>query len=156
MFPREISFTNLQPNHTAVYQCEASNIHGTILASANIDVVGEHPCVLTSLTACWRKMLSYSHKDQLFTGVNVRICVHVVARGQPQVIFLRYTLSLFLGQCPSQVWNLWSSLGLLPVSIRDPPVFIPHWQDCTLVPFSFSIYLLNIGLCGGDTLLFVH
>jgi hypothetical protein len=41
VFPQEISFTNLQPNHTAVYQCEASNVHGTILANANIDVLGE-------------------------------------------------------------------------------------------------------------------
>ncbi|XP_011382147.1 neural cell adhesion molecule L1-like protein [Pteropus vampyrus] len=37
--PSEVSFTNLQPNHTAVYQCEAANVHGTILASANVDVV---------------------------------------------------------------------------------------------------------------------
>jgi L1 cell adhesion molecule like protein len=49
MFPREISFTNLLPNHTGVYQCEASNIHGTILANANIDVIGEHTQVVASL-----------------------------------------------------------------------------------------------------------
>ncbi|XP_053456209.1 neural cell adhesion molecule L1-like protein isoform X1 [Nycticebus coucang] len=47
VFPREISFINLQPNHTAVYQCEASNIHGTILANANIDVVDDRPLILT-------------------------------------------------------------------------------------------------------------
>ncbi|XP_073087041.1 neural cell adhesion molecule L1-like protein isoform X3 [Manis javanica] len=45
--PREISFTNLQPNHTAVYQCEASNVHGTILANANIDVVDVRPLIQT-------------------------------------------------------------------------------------------------------------
>uniref|UniRef100_A0A8C2S813 Neural cell adhesion molecule L1-like protein n=1 Tax=Capra hircus TaxID=9925 RepID=A0A8C2S813_CAPHI len=48
--PGEISFTNVQPNHTAVYQCEASNVHGTILANANIDVVGKHVCVLSHLS----------------------------------------------------------------------------------------------------------
>uniref|UniRef100_A0A8C6QK33 Neural cell adhesion molecule L1-like protein n=1 Tax=Nannospalax galili TaxID=1026970 RepID=A0A8C6QK33_NANGA len=47
VFPREVSFTNLQPNHTAVYQCEASNIHGTILANANIDVVDVLPLIQT-------------------------------------------------------------------------------------------------------------
>ncbi|KAM5234695.1 neural cell adhesion molecule L1-like protein isoform 2-T14 [Hipposideros larvatus] len=46
-FPREISFTNLQPNHSAVYQCEASNAHGTILASANVDVIDVHPLIQT-------------------------------------------------------------------------------------------------------------
>ncbi|XP_057363255.1 neural cell adhesion molecule L1-like protein isoform X5 [Manis pentadactyla] len=45
--PREISFTNLQPNHTAVYQCEASNVHGTILANVNIDVVDVRPLIQT-------------------------------------------------------------------------------------------------------------
>ena len=48
MSPGEISFTNVQPNHTAVYQCEASNVHGTILANANIDVLGKHVCSVTS------------------------------------------------------------------------------------------------------------
>lgn len=48
--PGEVSFTDLRPNHTAVYQCEASNVHGTILANANIDVVGE--CPLGRLCAC--------------------------------------------------------------------------------------------------------
>lgn len=43
VFPGEVSFTNLQPNHSAVYQCEASNVHGTILATANVDVIGECP-----------------------------------------------------------------------------------------------------------------
>ncbi|XP_032988023.1 neural cell adhesion molecule L1-like protein isoform X5 [Rhinolophus ferrumequinum] len=45
--PREISFTNLQPNHSAVYQCEASNAHGTILANANVDVVDVPPLIQT-------------------------------------------------------------------------------------------------------------
>ncbi|XP_063116338.1 neural cell adhesion molecule L1-like protein isoform X2 [Cavia porcellus] len=47
VFPREISFTNLHPNHTAVYQCEASNVHGTILANANIDVIDVIPLIQT-------------------------------------------------------------------------------------------------------------
>ncbi|XP_037377827.1 neural cell adhesion molecule L1-like protein [Talpa occidentalis] len=46
--PGEISFTNLQPNHTAVYQCEASNEHGTILANANIDIVDVAPLIQTA------------------------------------------------------------------------------------------------------------
>lgn len=45
--PGEVSFTDLQPNHTAVYQCEASNVHGTILANANIDVVDVRPLIQT-------------------------------------------------------------------------------------------------------------
>ncbi|XP_039692758.1 neural cell adhesion molecule L1-like protein [Pteropus medius] len=45
--PSEVSFTNLQPNHTAVYQCEAANVHGTILASANVDVVDVRPLIQT-------------------------------------------------------------------------------------------------------------
>ncbi|XP_053785859.1 neural cell adhesion molecule L1-like protein isoform X1 [Desmodus rotundus] len=47
IFPGEVSFTNLQPNHSAVYQCEASNAHGTILATANIDVIDISPLIQT-------------------------------------------------------------------------------------------------------------
>ncbi|KAM7064305.1 neural cell adhesion molecule L1-like protein isoform 3-T3 [Molossus nigricans] len=46
--PGEVSFTDLRPNHTAVYQCEASNLHGTILANANIDVVDIRPLIQTA------------------------------------------------------------------------------------------------------------
>ncbi|XP_041489327.1 neural cell adhesion molecule L1-like protein isoform X3 [Microtus oregoni] len=60
MFPREISFTNLQPNHTAVYQCEASNIHGTILASANIDVVDVVPLIQTKNDENYATVIGYS------------------------------------------------------------------------------------------------
>lgn len=60
MFPREISFTNLQPNHTAVYQCEASNIHGTILASANIDVVDVVPLIQTKNEENYATVIGYS------------------------------------------------------------------------------------------------
>ncbi|XP_012980468.1 neural cell adhesion molecule L1-like protein isoform X3 [Mesocricetus auratus] len=60
MFPREISFTNLQPNHTAVYQCEASNIHGTILASANIDVIDVVPLIKTKNEENYATVLGYS------------------------------------------------------------------------------------------------
>lgn len=60
MFPREISFTNLQPNHTAVYQCEASNIHGTILASANIDVVDIVPLIQTKNEENYATVIGYS------------------------------------------------------------------------------------------------
>ncbi|CAO2606047.1 Neural cell adhesion molecule L1-like protein [Lemmus lemmus] len=60
MFPREISFTNLQPNHTAVYQCEASNIHGTILASANIDVVDVVPLIQTKNDGNYATVIGYS------------------------------------------------------------------------------------------------
>ncbi|XP_036905424.1 neural cell adhesion molecule L1-like protein isoform X1 [Sturnira hondurensis] len=47
VFPGEVSFTNLQPNHSAVYQCEASNAHGTILATANVDVIDIPPLIQT-------------------------------------------------------------------------------------------------------------
>lgn len=60
MFPREISFTNLQPNHTAVYQCEASNIHGTILANANIDVVDVVPLIQTKNEENYEAVVGYS------------------------------------------------------------------------------------------------
>lgn len=60
MFPREISFTNLQPNHTAVYQCEASNIHGTILANANIDVVDVVPLIQTKNEENYETVVGYS------------------------------------------------------------------------------------------------
>ncbi|KFQ35856.1 Neural cell adhesion molecule L1-like, partial [Merops nubicus] len=45
---REISLTNLQLQDSAVYQCEASNKHGTILASANVNVLNIAPLILTS------------------------------------------------------------------------------------------------------------
>lgn len=34
---------NVKKNDSAVYQCEASNKHGTILASANILVMSKYP-----------------------------------------------------------------------------------------------------------------
>ncbi|XP_060622312.2 neural cell adhesion molecule L1-like protein isoform X1 [Anolis sagrei] len=44
---REISITDLVLNDSAVYQCEATNKHGTILATANIDVLEIPPEILT-------------------------------------------------------------------------------------------------------------
>ncbi|KAM6177271.1 neural cell adhesion molecule L1-like protein [Erethizon dorsatum] len=60
VFPREISFTNLHPNHTAVYQCEASNVHGTILANANIDVVDVIPLIQTRNEENYATVIGYS------------------------------------------------------------------------------------------------
>ncbi|KAB1264441.1 Neural cell adhesion molecule L1-like protein [Camelus dromedarius] len=56
----EISFTNVQPNHTAVYQCEASNVHGMILASANIDVVDVRPLIQTADEENYATVVGYS------------------------------------------------------------------------------------------------
>ncbi|KAI4881927.1 hypothetical protein NFI96_021097 [Prochilodus magdalenae] len=36
-----------QPNDSAVYQCEASNTHGTLLATANVMVMNHPPLILT-------------------------------------------------------------------------------------------------------------
>ncbi|EHA97965.1 Neural cell adhesion molecule L1-like protein [Heterocephalus glaber] len=60
VFPREVSFTNLHPNHTAVYQCEASNIHGTVLANANIDVVDVIPLIQTKDEENYATVIGYS------------------------------------------------------------------------------------------------
>ncbi|XP_010628262.1 neural cell adhesion molecule L1-like protein isoform X2 [Fukomys damarensis] len=60
VFPREISFTNLHPNHTAVYQCEASNVHGTILANVNIDVVDVIPLIQTKDEENYATVIGYS------------------------------------------------------------------------------------------------
>uniref|UniRef100_A0A8D2LWW6 Neural cell adhesion molecule L1-like protein n=1 Tax=Varanus komodoensis TaxID=61221 RepID=A0A8D2LWW6_VARKO len=45
--PREISVIDLVLKDTAVFQCEATNKHGTILATANIDVLEIPPEILT-------------------------------------------------------------------------------------------------------------
>ncbi|XP_023649766.1 neural cell adhesion molecule L1-like protein isoform X3 [Paramormyrops kingsleyae] len=42
-----ISLHNVQPGDSAVYQCEASNRHGTLLANANILVMNLLPMILT-------------------------------------------------------------------------------------------------------------
>uniref|UniRef100_G3U3P5 Neural cell adhesion molecule L1-like protein n=1 Tax=Loxodonta africana TaxID=9785 RepID=G3U3P5_LOXAF len=60
MSPKEISFTNLQPNNTAVLQCEASNIHGTILTNANVDVVDIHPLIQTEDEENYAAVVGYS------------------------------------------------------------------------------------------------
>ncbi|XP_005383816.1 PREDICTED: neural cell adhesion molecule L1-like protein isoform X2 [Chinchilla lanigera] len=60
VFPSEISFTNIHPNHTAVYQCEASNVHGTILANANIDVVDVIPLIQTKDEENYATVIGYS------------------------------------------------------------------------------------------------
>uniref|UniRef100_A0A3Q1ME84 Neural cell adhesion molecule L1-like protein n=2 Tax=Bos TaxID=9903 RepID=A0A3Q1ME84_BOVIN len=60
MSPGEISFTNVQPNHTAVYQCEATNVHGTILANANIDVLDVRPLIQTADEENYATVVGYS------------------------------------------------------------------------------------------------
>uniref|UniRef100_A0A8B9GMP0 Neural cell adhesion molecule L1-like protein n=1 Tax=Amazona collaria TaxID=241587 RepID=A0A8B9GMP0_9PSIT len=57
---REISLTNLQLQDSAVYQCEASNKHGIILASANVNVLSEYP---SRPFMCMRKDLTEVTKD---------------------------------------------------------------------------------------------
>ncbi|KFP91655.1 Neural cell adhesion molecule L1-like, partial [Apaloderma vittatum] len=57
---REISLTNLQLRDSAVYQCEASNKHGTILASANVNVLNIAPLILTSDGENYATVVGYS------------------------------------------------------------------------------------------------
>ncbi|NXF09670.1 NCHL1 protein, partial [Smithornis capensis] len=57
---REISLTNLQLQDSAVFQCEASNKHGTILASANINVLNIAPLILTSDGENYATVVGYS------------------------------------------------------------------------------------------------
>ncbi|XP_035193342.1 neural cell adhesion molecule L1-like protein isoform X2 [Oxyura jamaicensis] len=57
---REISLTNLQLQDSAVYQCEASNKHGTILASANVNVLNIAPLILTSDGENYATVVGYS------------------------------------------------------------------------------------------------
>ncbi|XP_069722351.1 neural cell adhesion molecule L1-like protein isoform X2 [Phaenicophaeus curvirostris] len=57
---REISITNLQLQDSAVYQCEASNKHGSILASANVNVLNIAPLILTSDGENYATVVGYS------------------------------------------------------------------------------------------------
>ncbi|NXI19003.1 NCHL1 protein, partial [Irena cyanogastra] len=57
---REISLTNLQLQDSAVFQCEATNKHGTILASANIDVLNIAPLILTPDGENYATVVGYS------------------------------------------------------------------------------------------------
>ncbi|NXK86875.1 NCHL1 protein, partial [Formicarius rufipectus] len=57
---REISLTNLQLQDSAVFQCEATNKHGTILASANVDVLNIAPLILTSDGENYATVVGYS------------------------------------------------------------------------------------------------
>uniref|UniRef100_A0A8B9GJQ6 Neural cell adhesion molecule L1-like protein n=1 Tax=Amazona collaria TaxID=241587 RepID=A0A8B9GJQ6_9PSIT len=57
---REISLTNLQLQDSAVYQCEASNKHGIILASANVNVLNIAPLILTSDGENYAAVVGYS------------------------------------------------------------------------------------------------
>ncbi|XP_067398758.1 neural cell adhesion molecule L1-like protein isoform X3 [Emydura macquarii macquarii] len=56
----EISITNLQLQDSAVYQCEATNKHGTILATANVNVLNIAPLVLTSDGEDYATVVSYN------------------------------------------------------------------------------------------------
>ncbi|NWI30600.1 NCHL1 protein, partial [Sula dactylatra] len=60
MSAREISLTNLQLQDSAVFQCEASNKHGTILASANVNVLNIAPLILTSDGENYATVVGYS------------------------------------------------------------------------------------------------
>ncbi|XP_043933936.1 neural cell adhesion molecule L1-like protein isoform X3 [Protopterus annectens] len=44
----KIELHNLQQHESAVFQCAASNKHGTILANANINVLNIHPIMMTA------------------------------------------------------------------------------------------------------------
>uniref|UniRef100_A0A8D0HGG8 Neural cell adhesion molecule L1-like protein n=1 Tax=Sphenodon punctatus TaxID=8508 RepID=A0A8D0HGG8_SPHPU len=57
--PREISLVNLQLHDSAVYQCEATNKHGTILATANINVLNIPPLILTPDGENYATVLGY-------------------------------------------------------------------------------------------------
>ncbi|XP_074860930.1 neural cell adhesion molecule L1-like protein isoform X1 [Carettochelys insculpta] len=57
---REISITSLQLQDSAVYQCEATNKHGTILATANVNVLQIRPVVLTSDSEDYATVVGYS------------------------------------------------------------------------------------------------
>ncbi|NXC39895.1 NCHL1 protein, partial [Penelope pileata] len=57
---REVSLTNLQLQDSAVYQCEASNKHGTILATANVNVLNIAPLILTSDGENYATVVGYS------------------------------------------------------------------------------------------------
>ncbi|XP_074054808.1 neural cell adhesion molecule L1-like protein isoform X4 [Macrotis lagotis] len=59
-FPGEISFANLQLNHTGVYQCEATNVHGKILATANINVLDISPLMQTPDDEGYAAVVGYS------------------------------------------------------------------------------------------------
>uniref|UniRef100_A0A8C4YHL2 Cell adhesion molecule L1 like n=1 Tax=Gopherus evgoodei TaxID=1825980 RepID=A0A8C4YHL2_9SAUR len=56
----EISITNLQLQDSAVYQCEATNKHGTILATANVNVLNIAPLVLTSDSEDYATVVGYN------------------------------------------------------------------------------------------------
>ncbi|XP_072454750.1 neural cell adhesion molecule L1-like protein isoform X4 [Notamacropus eugenii] len=59
-FPGEISFVNMQLNHTGVYQCEATNVHGKILATANINVLDISPLMQTPDNEEYAAVAGYS------------------------------------------------------------------------------------------------
>ncbi|XP_056660421.1 neural cell adhesion molecule L1-like protein isoform X7 [Monodelphis domestica] len=59
-FPGEISFSNVQLNHTGVYQCEATNVHGKILATANINVLDIAPLMQTPDDEGYAAVVGYS------------------------------------------------------------------------------------------------
>ncbi|XP_044512756.1 neural cell adhesion molecule L1-like protein [Gracilinanus agilis] len=59
-FPGEISFSNVQLNHTGVYQCEATNVHGKILATANINVLDISPLMQTPDDEGYAAVVGYS------------------------------------------------------------------------------------------------
>ncbi|XP_068940181.1 neural cell adhesion molecule L1-like protein isoform X4 [Petaurus breviceps papuanus] len=59
-FPGEISFVNMQLNHTGVYQCEATNVHGKILATANINVLDISPLMQTPDNEGYAAVVGYS------------------------------------------------------------------------------------------------
>ncbi|KAH1167429.1 hypothetical protein KIL84_002912 [Mauremys mutica] len=56
----EISITKLQLQDSAVYQCEATNKHGTILATANVNVLNIAPLVLTSDSEDYATVVGYN------------------------------------------------------------------------------------------------
>ncbi|XP_006018755.1 neural cell adhesion molecule L1-like protein isoform X3 [Alligator sinensis] len=60
ILPREISLINLQLQDSAVYQCEATNKHGTILATANVNVINVSPVVLTPEGEDYATVVGYS------------------------------------------------------------------------------------------------
>ncbi|RXM34999.1 Neural cell adhesion molecule L1 [Acipenser ruthenus] len=101
---------NVQSRDTSVFQCEANNTHGTILANAYVYVISESVC----LSVCISVRLSVC----LYVSICVSLSLCLIPSSLSPILSLSHTLCVILSCFLSLSLSL--SLSGLPAQILSP------------------------------------
>ncbi|XP_006009844.1 neural cell adhesion molecule L1-like protein isoform X4 [Latimeria chalumnae] len=104
-----ITLSNLQPHDSAVFQCEASNKYGSILATANVNVLNSPPMVLTE------DDIEYT----TVVGKNISLHCSVFGSPEPGISWLKKNLSVLSLEDPRYLMHDNGSLKIIETQKED-------------------------------------